>query len=489
MGKLDVIHGEWWVDNRKRYPRPYVPPRHTAAGDLNDEGFTGWRLETLGPLLPGPLDPGSSIDGTSGPLSVWGTDRDGIRYSLLGARHWRTRHQSLNVRGGVQIWPVDVIVKSSDDWVEPADLVDQIDVYFRDLDAWAADPSTLVTEHDREAETVSISVETRSETAEVDEAEVEIRWGRDVSSSIEHVSASPGALIRIAHTVPIGDIADRWTRPLSRLMSLLMMRTSVVERIEARLARSSGTGRPEFVEVRFPQPLDDNEARHTESSIVKRQRQMLAIRKMLGSKGTTWDRLLPAYLDAINDDKFKTTLSLLIASQDKTEGFRFDDSLLYAFNGIESLHGRRFDGKVTEDPSIAAALRELKRQVPSGLKDAINPRLAAGRRKWMSEKIDELLEICGGIATALKAACPDLTSKLNDARTAAAHARTDRMTTQEQVDALVSAQWLLRHGLLQALRLDPQACDQIIQPHPDFKLHLKQLDRRRGEQTPTRSTT
>ncbi|MDE0136470.1 MAG: hypothetical protein OXH86_17165 [Acidimicrobiaceae bacterium] len=482
-----MVYGEWWVDSRKRYPRPYVPPQHTAAGELFDDGFTGWRLETLGPLLSGPIGLSSSNAGvgdSSEPLTVWGTDRDGYFYSLLNTHHWRTQHQSPNVRGGVQTWPVSVIVKSRDDWVTPSDLVDQIDVYLQDLDAWASDPSELHTDHDRESKTVSISVETRSATATVGKAEVEARWGRNVSSSIEHVSASPGAVIRIVDTLPISEIANQWSSPLSQLMSLLMMRTSVVDRIDARLARKSAADHPEYVEVRIPQPVDDDHRGRSESSIVKRQHEMLATRRALASAETTWDRLLPGFFGALDDDEFKTTLSLLIASQEKTEGFRFDDSLLYAFNAIESFHRTRFDGTVTEEPRVAKVLKEMKQRVPRGLKAVINPRLAATRHKRMLEKIDDILGICGTVAADLSSACPDLASVLHDARTASAHATTERMSAQDQVDALVSTQWLLRHGLLQSLGIDSQACDQIIRQNFEFKGHTRALGRRHSHRTP-----
>lgn len=481
-----MIYGEWWVDSRKRYPLPYVPPQHTAAGELFDEGFTGWRLETLGPLLRGPMHTFASNSGAAGasePLTVWGTDRDGYFYSLLKAHHWQTLHQSPNVRGGVQTWPVGVIVKSRDDWVTPGDLVDQIDVCFQDLDAWASDPSELHADHDRDSKTVSISVETRSVTATVGEAEVEARWGRNVSSSIEQVSASPGALIRIVDTLPIGEIANRWSRPLSQLMSLLMMRTCVVDRIDARLARKSAAGHPEYVEARFPQPIDDDHRDRSESSIVKRQHGMLATRRALASAGATWEELLPGFFDALGNDEFKTTLSLLIASQEKTEGFRFDDSLLYAFNAVESFHRTRFDGTVTEEPRVAKELKEMKQRVPRGLKAVINPRLAATRHKRMLEKIDDILEICGDVATDLSSARPDLASALHDARTASAHATTQRMSAQDQVDALVSTQWLLRHGLLQSLGVDRQACDQIIRHNFEFKDHIRALARRHSTGT------
>ncbi|WP_420444594.1 hypothetical protein [Candidatus Poriferisodalis sp.] len=482
-----MIHGEWWVDNRKRYPRPYIPPRHTAAGALFDEGFTGWRLETLGPLLPGSIHAIASngdADGPSEPLTVWGADRDGYFYSLLGVRHSRTLHQSPSVHGGVQVWPVGAIVKSRDASVKPDDLVDQIDVYFSDLDAWASDPSKLHAEHDWESEKVSISLETHSEAALVGDSEVEIRWGRDISSSIEHVSASPGALIRIVDTLPIHAVADKWSRPLSHLMSLLMMRTSVVARIKARLAGKSATDRPAYLDIRFPQPLDANRQFNAEPSIVGRQHEMLVTLKALSNQGTTWDQLLPIYFAAVNDDGFETTLSLLIASQEKTEGFRFDDSLLYAFNGVESLHRTRFDGKVIEEPRIATVLRDLKRQVPQGFEAVINPRLATTRHKRMREKFDDVLGICDGTATTLQTACPDLVSVLNEARLAVAHARTEQMSVQGQVDALVSTQWLLRHGLLQALGLSTQACDQIIERHLEFKNHVRGLTQRHSPQSP-----
>ncbi|WP_419854763.1 hypothetical protein [Candidatus Poriferisodalis sp.] len=473
-----MIHGEWWVDKRKRYPRPYVPPRHTAAGELLDEGFTGWRLETLGPLLPRPTDAVASngrADGPTEPLTIWGTDFDGHLYSLLSAHHPQTLRQMPSVYGGVQIWHVGAIVKSRDAWVEPDELVDQVDVYFGDLDAWASDPSELHDEHDWESDVLSISVGRHSATASVADAEIEVRWGRDVSSSIERVSASPGALIRIIDTLPIFAVADKWSRPLSQLMSLLMMGTSGVTHMRARLAGTSATSRPAYLDVRFPQPFDANRQFDSESSIVGRQHEMLATRKALKSEGIAWSQLLPAYFAAIDDDGFMTTLSLLTASQEKTEGFRFDDSLLYAFNGIESLHSTRFVGHVTEEAQVAKALRELKRQVPPEFKAAINPRLATSRRKWMREKLAEVLGICGGTASALQSACPDLVSVLNDARLAVAHARTEQLSVQEQVDALVSTQWLLRHGLLQALGLDADACDNLILRHLQFKRHVREL--------------
>ena len=211
---------------------------------------------------------------------------------------------------------------------------------------------------------------------------------------------------------------------------------------------------------------------------------MLATRKALASAGATWEALPPGFFDALGNDEFKTTLSLLIASQEKTEGFRFDDSLLYAFNAIESFHRTRFDETVTEEPRVAKELKEMKQRVPRGLKAMINPRLAATRHKRMLEKIDDILGICGDVAADLSSARPDLASALHDARTASAHATTERMSARDQVDALVSTQWLLRHGLLQSLGIDPQACDQIIRQNFEFKDHRRALARRHSPGTP-----
>ena len=485
-----MIHGEWWVDKRKRYPRPYIPPRHTAAGKLFDEGFTGWWLETLGPLLLGPIDPivaNGDTDGSSEPLTIWGTDHDGHFYSLFSAHHAQTLRQLPSVYGGAQVWSLGVIVKSRDTWVGPDDLVDQVDVYFNNLDSWASDPSELHDEQNWQSDKLSISVERHSATALVADAEVEVRWGRDVSSSIERMSASPAALVRIIDTLPVHVVGDKWCKPLSQLMSLLMMSAGSVTRVRARLAGTSAADRPAYLDVRFPQPFDGSQQFDTESGIVGRQHEMLATRKALSNEGAAWDQLLPSYIAAIEDDGFKTTLSLLTASQEKTEGFRFDDSLLYAFNGIESLHSTRFDGHVTEKVEVAKALRDLKRQVPRQFKAAINPRLATSRRKWMREKIEDVLGICGGTASTLRSACPDLASVLSDARLAVAHAQTERMSTQEQIDALVSIQWLLRHGLLQVLGLDDDACDRLIRSNLQFQGHIRTLVERHRSDAPSQA--
>ena len=198
------MYGEWWVEQRVRLPRPYVPPKHTAAGDLIDEGFTGWRLETIGPLVAGPLHPPDDDAGRPRePATLWGTDRDGFFYSLLDAGHARTTHQSPSARGGVQAWSVGAIVKSRDVWVKPEDVVDRIDVHFRDLDAWASDPSLRDTELDGEAKRVSFSSDVHTASATVRDRTVEVLWGRDWSMSAEMVSASPGALVRIVGTLPV----------------------------------------------------------------------------------------------------------------------------------------------------------------------------------------------------------------------------------------------------------------------------------------------
>lgn len=190
----------------------------------------------------------------------------------------------------------------------------------------------------------------------------------------------------------------------------------------------------------------------------------------------TFEALLGGWFAVRDNDKLRVAFERLADSQAKTSGFSFDDSLLHACNGLESLHAACFDGSVSEDADTKEILARLQDAVPDSHKDLLSNRLATTRNKSFVTKTDEIAQSCGDTGRAILEAYPNLVTDINKFRTRTAHAHTKPRDPTSQIHVLIGSQWLLRHSLLQALGIATAECDAIILPNFAFKSHLRRLE-------------
>ena len=481
------MYGEWWIETRKRPPKNYKPPKHTVAGELSAEGMSGWTLETIGSLTAEPMWSfltSRVVNAGDDLVTIRGADSAGRSYSLLGCYDIQSITQIASIRDGVQRWGVGAIASGSGIWVDPDTKINEIKLSLRDLAAWATDVTASPFDIDTDAKVVKFCWEWNKDESVTQDCEVELSHGFSWSSSDRRFVADANAVLKIADTLEIEDIADKWIHPINELMSLLAMRPSFPIRIDAVLTERSGREHPIEVEIRVPQPLDDIGEDDAEEQISKRQLAMLATRPALKEAGVSFEVLIRGWFGARTHDKLRVAFERLADSQTKTSGFRFDDSLLPACIALESLHAARFDGSVSEDADTVDILTRLQEAVPESHKAALSDRLRTTRYKSFPTKTDEIVQSCGDTGQALLAAYPDLVADINKFRTRAAHATTRPRDVTGQIDVLIGAQWLLRHSLLQALGIAAANCDAIILPNFTFKQHLRRLKRRHASDTP-----
>ena len=146
--------------------------------------------------------------------------------------------------------------------------------------------------------------------------------------------------------------------------------------IRAHLLERFGRERPIEINIRIPQALDHVDEVDAEEGIGSRQLEMLATRVGLQEAGVTFEALLGGWFAVRDNKKLRVAFERLADSQAKTSGFSFDDSLLHACNGLESLHAACFDGSVSEDAVTKEILTRLQDAVPDSHKDLLLHRLA-----------------------------------------------------------------------------------------------------------------
>ena len=480
------MYGEWWIETRKRPPKNYKPPKHTAAGDLLADGMSDWTLETIGSLTAesiGQLMASHVVKTEDDLVTIRGTDSAGKSYSLLGCYGTNSTMQSSSIRDGVQRWAVSTIVEGDGTWVDPDSEVEEISTSFRDLAAWATDARNGPFTYDADAHVMSFHGTWNDEESLVQDCPVRLRYGFSWSQSDSRFVADASASITISDTLKLQQVAERWIRPINDLMSLLAMRPSFPISIRAHLLERFGRERPIEINIRIPQALDHVDEVEAEKGIGSRQLEMLATRVGLQEVGVTFEALLGSWFAVRDNDKLRVAFERLADSQAKTSGFSFDDSLLHACNGLESLHAACFDGSVSEDAVTKEILTRLQDAVPDSHKDLLSNRLATTRNKSFVEKAGEITQSCGDTGRAILEAYPNLVADIREFRTRAAHANTRPRDANGQIDVLIGSQWLLRHSLLQALGIATAECDAIILPNLTFKNQLRRLEARHASGT------
>ena len=480
------MYGEWWIETRERPPKDYRPPKHTVAGDLLADGMSDWTLETIGSLTAESIWKlvASRVVKTEDDLvTIRGTDNSGKSYTLLGCYDTQSIIQSSSIRDGVQRWGVSTIVEGNGIWVDPDSEVEEVTLLFRDLAAWATDVRNSPFATDEDAQVMSFHRTWNEEESLVQDCPVKLRHGFSWSHSDIRFVADAAASITISDTLKLQQVAERWIHPINDLMSLLSMRSSFPIGIRAHLLERSGQERPTEIDIRIPQALDHVDEDDSEKGIVSRQLRMLVTRVGLQEAGVTIEALLGGWFAVRDNDKLRVAFERLADSQVKTSGFSFDDSLLHACNGLESLHAACFDGSVSEDAETKEILARLQDAVPDGHKDLLSNRLAATRNKSFMTKADEIAQSCGDTGRAILEAYPNLVTDIKEFRTRAAHANTKPRDANGQIDVLIGSQWLLRHSLLQALGIPTAECDAIILPNFTFKNQLRRLEDRHASGT------
>ncbi len=416
-------------------------------------------------------------------VTIRGTDSAGKSYSLLGCYDTNSIMQSSSIRDGVQRWAVSTIVEGDGTWVGPDSEVEEISISFRDLAAWATDVRNSPFTFDADAHVMSFHGTWNDEESLVQDCSVRLRHGFSWSSSDSRFVANASASITISDTLKLQQVAEKWIRPINDLMSLLAMRPSFPISIRAHLLERFGRERPTEIDIRIPQALDHVDEDDADEGIVPRQLEMLVTRVGLQEAGVTFEALLGGWFTVQGNDKLRVAFERLADSQAKTSGFSFDDSLLHACNGLESLHAACFDGSVSEDAATKEILTRLQDTVPASHKDLLSNRLATTRNKSFIEKTDEIAQSCGDTGRAILEAYPNLVPDINKFRTRAAHANTKPKDPTGQIDVLIGSQWLLRHSLLQALGIATAECDAIILPNFTFKNQLRRLEARHASGT------
>lgn len=479
------MHGEWWIDTRKRTPADGRPPRRTAAGNLIDDGLSGWRLETIGTIGPGYFhDPFDSKRDEFFRQShtIHGSDPENKMYSLLDCWFAGGNVQMPSVRGGLHNWRVGMIVTGTGVMITPEAEIDQIDIRIKHLDVWAADTRQPDFIHDSEAQSLTLPLETQVVSTQVGDCELQIRWGRATSADAAQITATADAVVRVEGPLRLLEINESWVQPAARLFALLTAKTTYVTRIQARLAKRDRHGRATYVEVRIPQALDERFLEEPTEDTGRQQLDMLTTRRSLEDGSVGLDELVGRYFEARRRDDLCEALDHLIDSQAKTSGFKFDDSLLYGFNSFESYHSALHDTNWHVSDELAATYDDLVSQAPTEHQETVRNRLNKKPLKSFQKMLDDVMADCGQTADSILEAFPQVPKSLEKLRNTIAHTNQGSMTLTQRIDMLGTLHWIMRRALLQAFGIPSDACDQLLGNSHALDYHINTIRSRYGSQ-------
>lgn len=479
------MYGEWWIDTRRHPPRDLRPPRRTVAGNLLDEGLSGWRLETIGPIGPGTIDDPFGSDTNEffrQPHTIHGCDSANTMYSLLDCWLTNGQFQAPSVRGGLHYWRVGMIVQGTGIMVTPEVEIDRIDLRISPLGVWAFDARQSFIGHDADAGGESYAAQLQDVSARVRDCELQILWNPATGA---HSNSGADAFVRIAGPLKLLEINEAWVLPVTRLVALLSAQTAYVTGIQARLRDRFGRKYPTYVEVRIPQPLDEQVLQEPKESASHQQIGMLAIRRALEDNSIDIGQLIVSYFTKQEDDDLRDALRHLIDSQAKTSGFKFDDSLLYGFNSFESYHGALHDSNWEVSNDIAATYDNLVSSAPIEHREVVRNRLIKKPRKSFQMMLDNVMADCGEAAASIAEAFPEVSKSLDKLRNTIAHTNQGSMTLSQRIDLLGTLHWIMRRALLQAFGIPSNACDRLLAHNHGFKDHLWTIRSRYGTQSET----
>lgn len=479
------MYGEWWIDTREPIPDDETAPTHTVAGNLLGDGLSGWRLETIGSIGPGTIhDPfrTETNEFFRQPHTIHGCDSENKMYSLLGCAFANGRIQAPSVRGGLHYWRVGMIVTGTGVMITPDSEIDQIDIRISKLDAWAADAGLPDFVFDPDAQDLSLDLRTHERSTRIGDHELRVRWGRAWSANAANVTASSDAVVQVAGPLRLLEIDEAWVLPVARLISLLAAQPVHVTSIQARLAQRDEHGRAAYVDVRIPQPIDEQSMEEPEADIGAQQIKMLATRSALEDNDIDIEDLVVNSLAAHEDGNLRDALRHLVDSQAKTSGFKFDDSLLYGFNSFESYHGALHDASWDVSSELAATYDELVSQAPAEHRETVKNRLNKKPPKSFQKLLDDVMSDCGQTADSILDAFPEVRKSLDRLRNSLAHTNQGSMTLTQRIDMLGTLHWIMRRALLQALGIPGDACDQLLDNSRGFQGHINTIRSRYGPQ-------
>lgn len=476
------MYGEWWIDTRDPDQDDNIAPPHTVAGNLLDDGLSGWRLETIGNIGPGlvgaALRPGG--DEFFGQThTIHGFDSANNWYSLLDCSLANGSTQAPSVRGGVHYWRVGIIVKTTGVMITPDVEVDRIDLRISNLGIWAFDARQSLNFDEPDVSDQSNSSLDHSLSTQIHDHEFQIRW-----SPTPDVQANVGtdAIVQIDGPLNLLKIDEAWITPVTRLISLLTGRTAYITGIQARLRDWLGRGYRTYVDVRIPQPLEEQLLYDPKESAGRQQHEMLATRPALERCSADIPAFVSSYFVAQEDDDLRDALHHFIDSQAKPSGYKFDDSLLYAFNSFESYHGALHDSNWAVDDDLATTYDALISHAPAEHRETVRNRLSKRPPKSFQMMLDDVMGDCGDAVTPILEAFPEVKRSLEKLRNTIAHTNQGSMTLRHRVDMLVTLHWIMRRALLQAFGLPSDICDQVFDRSFVFNDHVRRIAARYGPQ-------
>ena len=469
------MYGEWWIDTRDPIPDDEAAPPHTVAGNLLDEGLAGWRLETIGTIGPGTIDDlfdNETDEFFRQPHTIHGCDSENKWYSLLNCGLAGGNFQAPSVRGGLHYWRVGMIVSGTGVMVMPDVEIDRIDLRISPLGVWAFDIRQSFSLDAPDASEEPLASQRHDVSTRVRDCELQIRWN---PSTVARANVGTDAIVRIEGPLRLLDINEAWVLPVTRLVSLLTARTAYVTGIQARLKNRFGREYPTYVDVRIPQPLDEQLLQEPKEDAGRQQFEMPATRRALEDNSIDIAQFVVSYFAAQEDDDLRDALRHLIDSQAKTSGFKFDDSLLYGFNAFESYHGALHDPNWAVGSEVAATYDDLVSRSPADHLEIVRNRLNKKPPKSFQMMLDDVMADCGESAAAIVDAFPEVKKSLDKLRNTIAHTNQGSMTLTQRIDMLETLHWIIRRALLQAFGIPGDACDRLLAKNYVFEGHLRRI--------------
>ena len=440
--------GEWWIANPTDNTTDYEPPEASARvpGTLQEISSGKFALETIGTIGKDPFQARRSEEPekTDSQINIWGTDRQGQRFSLLNCLRTNTKRWS-----GHEDWKVGWHAQGNT-WVTPDDMCHRVSIRTDDLHAWAL--------HGRP---FNIKVNDASGTAEIDLREEALG-----TATIGEVSVSLVRGIQFNHQGPLDpaerkfpidnivcwrvdgpltlqNVAGQWVNGLEWFSRFMTMRRSVASGVYCSMVVSDN--RPHQVTLTIPNLPRRTDSTDEPTGTGLSPDHYLMTLDTFAKHDIELMTIFCRYWSEVVTGANYMTMALHLDSQDRILSQGDDSALLNAIRSVEAHYAATNPCKKVRDVRI----REI---------------------------INDAIGSAGDIGEQIRAAWPSL-SEAGVLRRDLAHGRS-RPSSDFSLKCLggaISIQWLQRLHLLKQMGISDHVANSIVRDNPRFAEQLKLL--------------
>ena len=433
-----MLLGEWWIANPSETTDVYEPPdpAERVPGALREVARDKFVLETIGFLGELPSMAGGPVVVSDRSLSeIWGSDRNGTRYSLFDTLRSNTTRRLSHMSDGHEDWYIGWLAKGKA-WVTSEEECTSLRIRIDDLHKWAlhrgpdnVDVGNMMDKVmiDLRDETMGMSIIGDTSVSLVRDPRA--RFGFPGQDTEEHFSFANIVYWNVEGPVRLREVVEKWIGPFESFIRFMTMEPSVVNGIECSL--SDGDNQRDEVELvvpRLPRADQTTSRESKENSPLN----YLATVRTLQELGINPMDVFAGYWRKVATGDAYMAMALHLESQDRLLSRGSDAALLNAIRSVESLYAATNPGVSVKDVSV-------------------------------QEKVDDAVSYAGDVGTQILNAWPEL-CKVAVLRREVAHGK-GRPSAGFGVrcrGGAMALQWIQRLRLLAECGIDQTAARSIV---------------------------